>query len=65
MKMTATKFYKFGVNLYDRSGYNIQIDYTLDIRNGVLYVSDRPGLGVELQIEALRAYETTPDDAAN
>ena len=63
--MTVPNFYKLEVNRYDLSGYNILIDQPLEIRQGALYVSDRPGLGVELQIEALRAYETTPDDAAN
>ncbi len=62
--MTVPNFYKLEVHRYDLSGYNILIDRPLDVRSGCLYVPDRPGLGVELNMDALKAYETTPDDAS-
>jgi galactonate dehydratase len=64
--MTVPNFYKLEVHRYDLSGYNILIDQPLDVRAGCLYVpNNRPGLGVELNLETLRAYETTPEDSAN
>lgn len=61
--MTVPNFYKLEISRYDLSGYNILIDEPLDIRAGHLHVPARPGLGVELDPDALRRYETTPDDA--
>lgn len=62
--MTVPNFYKLEVNRYDLSGYNIMIDEPLDIRDGYLYVSDRPGLGVNFKLDVLQQYETTPKNAA-
>lgn len=56
--MTVPNFYKLEVHRYDLSGYNILIDEPLDVRNGHLHIPDRPGLGVELDPEALSRYET-------
>ncbi len=63
--MTVPNFYKLEVNRYDLSGYNILIDQPLDIRGGSLYVPDRPGLGVELSLDALQRYAVTPEHSAN
>lgn len=63
--MTVPNFYKLEVHRYDLSGYNILIDQPLDVRAGCLYVPERPGLGVELNLETLRTYETTPENSAN
>jgi galactonate dehydratase len=63
--MTVPNFYKLEVHRYDLSGYNILIDHPLDVRDGSLYLPERPGLGVNLNLEALRTYETTPEQADN
>ena len=55
--MGVPNFYKLETNKYDMSGYDIMIDHPLDIRNGDLYVSDRPGLGINLDPEFLTAHE--------
>lgn len=64
--MTVPNFYKLEVHRYNLSGYNILIDQPLDVRQGCLYVPEqRPGLGVELNLDTLRTYEVAPEDAAN
>lgn len=63
--MTVPNFYKLEVHRYDLSGYNILVDQPLDVRQGCLYVPERPGLGVELNLDTLRTYEATPETAAN
>lgn len=63
--MTVPNFYKLEVNRYDLSGYNILIDQPLDIRAGFLYVPERPGLGIELNLDALQRYAVTPENSAN
>lgn len=62
--MTTPNFYKLEVNRYDLSGYNIMIDEPLIIKDGYLHVPDRPGLGVNLNLEALNQYEATPDNSS-
>jgi len=57
--MTTPNFYKLEVNRYDLSGYNIMIDEPLVIKDGYLHVSDRPGLGVNMSLDALKQYEVT------
>ena len=54
--MNVPNFYKLETNKYDLSGYNKFIDYPLDIRKGDLYVSDRPGLGLEIDLDFLKAH---------
>ncbi|NKB67874.1 MAG: mandelate racemase/muconate lactonizing enzyme family protein [Candidatus Latescibacteria bacterium] len=51
--MTVPNFYKLETSRYDLSDYNQFIDQPLDIRQGDLYLPERPGLGVELVPEAL------------
>lgn len=62
--MTTPNFYRLEVQRYDLSGYNIFIDHPLDIRKGHLYLSDRPGLGFNMDIDALKEYEVSLENAA-
>ena len=61
--MTVPNFYKLETSRYDLSGYNVFIDAPLDIRKGHLHVPDRPGLGVELDVDFLAAHEAAPEEA--
>ena len=54
--MTVPNFYKLETSRYDLSAYDRFIDHPLDIRDGDLYVSDRPGLGMELDAGYLQAH---------
>ena len=63
--MTVPNFYKLECHRYDFSGYNILVDQPLDVRNGCLHLTDRPGLGIELNRETLEKYEVTGAGAAN
>jgi len=54
--MTVPNFYKLETSRYDLSDYNQFIDEPLDIREGDLYVPDKPGLGVNLVPEALERF---------
>ena len=55
--MTVPNFYKLETTRYDLSRYDPMIDEPLDVRRGDLYLSDRPGLGVDLKREYLKANE--------
>jgi len=59
--LTVPNFYKLETSRYDLSSYNVMIDHPLDIRDGDLHVSDRPGLGVNLDPEWLAAHEVDAD----
>ncbi|HRW07484.1 MAG TPA: mandelate racemase/muconate lactonizing enzyme family protein [Caldilineaceae bacterium] len=63
--MTVPNFYKLEVHRYDLSSYNILLDHPLDVRKGHLFVPDRPGLGIELNVDVLKEYEASLDDTAN
>ena len=52
--MTVPNLYKLETGNYRLDGYNPMIDRPLDVREGHLYLSDRPGLGVELDADYLR-----------
>lgn len=54
--MTTPNFYKLETIRYDLSGYDKFLDYPLDIREGNLYVPERPGLGINLDEEFLKAH---------
>ena len=54
---TVPNFYKLECHRYDFSGYDLLVDEPLDVREGCLYLSERPGLGVNLVAEVLEAYE--------
>jgi galactonate dehydratase len=57
--MTVPNFYKLETMRADLSAYNAFIDHPLDIRAGHLHLSERPGLGVELDVDYLRAHTMT------
>jgi galactonate dehydratase len=59
--MTVPNFYKLETSRYDLSGYDVMIDHPLDIREGDLYVTERPGIGVNLDPEWLAAHEVDID----
>lgn len=63
--MTVPNFYKLECHRYDFSGYNILVDQPLDVREGCLHLTDRPGLGIELNRETLEKYEVTGAETAN
>jgi len=54
---TVPNFYKLETSSYSLDRYNAFLDHPLDIRRGDLYLSERPGLGVELDRDFLRANE--------
>ncbi len=54
--MTVPNFYKLETSRYDLSDYNQFIDEPLDIREGHLYIPDKPGLGVNLDPDALERF---------
>ena len=53
VSMTIPNFYKLETIRYDLSGYNCLMDSPLDIRDGNLYLTDKPGLGLNLDEEFL------------
>ena len=53
--LTVPNFYRLETSRYDLSKYDELIDAPLDVREGRLHVSDRPGLGVEMNLGYLRA----------
>jgi galactonate dehydratase len=53
--MTVPNFYRLETARYKLNAYDIFIDEPLDIREGRLFVPDRPGLGVEMNMDYLRA----------
>ena len=63
--MTVPNFYKLEVHRYDLTGYNILIDRPLNVQNGCIHLSERPGLGIELNLDTLQKNETSVDDASN
>ena len=54
--MTVPNFYKLEFNHAALRLHNRFVTPGLDIRDGVLYLSDRPGLGVELNIDFIEAH---------
>ena len=64
--MTVPNFYKLEVHRYDLSNYDILLDHPLEVRDGYLHVPvDRPGLGINLNLDTLKMYEAAAGDTAN
>ena len=59
--MTVPNFYKLETSRYRLDRYDAFIDEPLDVRRGDLYLSERPGLGVNLVREYLEEREVTTD----
>ncbi|MCZ6636428.1 MAG: mandelate racemase/muconate lactonizing enzyme family protein [bacterium] len=58
--MTVPNFYKLETSRAKLNGYDVLMDHPLDVRDGHLHLSDRPGLGIELNIEYLREKAIAP-----
>ena len=54
--MTVPNFYRLEMVSRWLPAYSLAIDPPLDIRSGVLYPSDRPGLGVDLKMDYIQAH---------
>ena len=53
--MTVPNLYRLEHNVANQGKYNTFIDHKLDFRGDQLYLSERPGLGVDLDAELLKA----------
>jgi galactonate dehydratase len=53
--MTVPNFYRLETSRYDLSKYNVFIKTPLDNKGGSLHLSNHPGLGLEMNLEYLRA----------
>lgn len=54
--MTVPNFYRLETIRCDLHGYDAFMDHPLDIRGGELFLSDRPGLGIELNRDFLKKH---------
>ena len=54
--MTVPNLYRLEHNIANYGNYNTFIDHPLDFRGDQLYLSDRPGLGVDFDVEKLEAH---------
>jgi L-alanine-DL-glutamate epimerase-like enolase superfamily enzyme len=60
--MTVPNFYKLECHRYHFSGYDLLVDEPLDVREGFLHLTGRPGLGVNLVPEVLNEYEVVAEE---
>jgi galactonate dehydratase len=54
--MTVPDLYRLEHNIANYGNYNTFIDHMLDFREDRLYLSERPGLGVDFDVEKLEAH---------
>jgi galactonate dehydratase len=54
--MTVPNFYRLEIASLQMPNYAQAFDGPLDIRNGELFLSDRPGLGIELNMDYVSAH---------
>jgi galactonate dehydratase len=54
--MTVPNFYKLETSRSRMDFYNAFIDTPLDVHQGELRVPNRPGLGLEMNLDYLRAH---------
>ena len=53
--MIAPNLYRLEHNVANYGNYNRFVDHPLDFRGDQLHLSDRPALGVDLDVELLEA----------
>ncbi|MCH8223954.1 MAG: mandelate racemase/muconate lactonizing enzyme family protein [Chloroflexi bacterium] len=53
--MTVPNFYRLETARYTLDAYDVFIDTPLDIREGNLHLPDKPGLGIQLDMDYLKA----------
>lgn len=58
--MTVPNFYKLETSRAKLNAYDVLIDPPLDLRDGHLHLSKRPGLGIEMNIDYLRHKAIAP-----
>ena len=58
--MTVPNFHKLETTRAKLNAYDVMIDPPLDIREGHLYPSARPGLGIEMNVDYLRSKAIAP-----
>jgi galactonate dehydratase len=58
--MTVPNFYKLETHRAKLNAYDVLIDPPLDIRDGHLHLSNRPGLGIEMNVDYLRSKAIAP-----
>ena len=58
--MTVPNFYKLETSRAKLNAYDVLIDSPLDVRDGCLHLSDRPGLGIELNVDVLKSKAIPP-----
>ncbi|MBI1930042.1 mandelate racemase/muconate lactonizing enzyme family protein, partial [Candidatus Poribacteria bacterium] len=58
--MTVPNFYKLETSRAKLNAYDVLIDPPLDIRDGHLHLSKRPGLGIEMKVDYLRHKAIAP-----
>jgi|TARA_B100000315_G_C14295052_1_gene459137 galactonate dehydratase len=54
--ITVTNHYRVETSRADLSAYNAFTDHPIDLRGDAIHLSDRPGLGFELDREYLTAH---------
>ena len=55
--MTVPNFYRLEIVSLWAPAFNATIDPPLDIREGVLHLSERPGLGIDLNMDYIKAHQ--------
>ncbi len=58
--MTVPNFYKLETSRAKLNAYDVLVDHPLDVRDGHLHLSRRPGLGFDLNVEYLRSKAIAP-----
>jgi galactonate dehydratase len=54
--LTVPNFYRLETSRADLGMYNVFVDHPLEVKDGSLQVSRRPGLGISLDLDYLRGH---------